>query len=209
MQPHHQGAFKLSSDTLFAEKVSDIIGLHIDPPLKAMALCVEKKSQIQALDRARPTLEKAPSLSKLRTHDYMRYGTTTLFAALKIRKNDETRDYFLSIRNTAFLRFLSAVESSVPEGMDVHLVMEDCCMPFLTKAWLAKRRCRFYVHFMPTAASWIKQVERWFALLSDKQIRRDLDRSTSQIEQAIREHIALQNDNPKPFYWTKPAAGVG
>jgi len=153
LQPHHPGTFKLSSDPLFVEKVSDIIGLHIDPPLKAMALCVEKKSQIQALDRARPTREKEPSLSKLRNHDYMRYGTTTLFAALKIRKNDKTRDYFRSIRNTAFLKFLSAVESIAPEGMDVHLVMEDCCMPFLAKGWLTKRRCRFHVHFMPTAAS--------------------------------------------------------
>lgn len=209
LQPHRQETFKLSSDPMFVEKVRDIVGLYLDPPLKAMVLCVDEKSQIQALDRTQPLLPLAPGIPERRTHDYERHGTTTLFAALDIATGAVIGDLHRRHRSGEFLQFLRTIESNVPVTLDIHLVMDNYGThktPSI-KNWLA-RHPRFHVHFTPTSASWLNQVERWFATLTQKYIRRGTHRSTRQLEQAIRHYIKLNNDAPKPFVWTKTADDI-
>ncbi|MFC5520828.1 IS630 family transposase [Polaromonas jejuensis] len=206
LQPHRQETFKLSSDPLFVEKVRDIVGLYLDPPLKAMVLCVDEKSQIQALDRTQPILPLAPGIPERRTHDYMRHGTTTLFAALDIATGEVIGQLHRRHRSSEFLQFLRTIEANVPSELDVHLVMDNYGThktPTI-KAWFA-RHPRFHVHFTPTSASWLNQVERWFATLTDKYIRRGTHRSTRQLEQAIKQYLDIHNANPKPFVWAKSA----
>ena len=206
LQPHRQETFKLSTDPLFVDKVRDIVGLYLDPPLKAMVLCVDEKSQIQALDRTQPILPLAPGLPERRTHDYMRHGTTTLFAALDVATGEVIGELHRRHRSNEFLTFLRTIEASVPADLDIHLVMDNYGTHKTPKvrSWFA-RHPRFHVHFTPTSASWINQVERWFAELTEKQIRRGTHRSTRQLEQAIRDYLARYNDDPKPFAWTKSA----
>jgi transposase len=209
LQPHRQEAFKLSSDPLFVEKVRDIVGLYLDPPMKAMVLCVDEKSQIQALDRTQPLLPLAPGIPQRRTHDYARHGTTTLFAALDIATGEVIGELHRRHRSAEFLQFLRTIETNVPPRMDIHLVMDNYGThktPSI-RAWLA-RNPRFHVHFTPTSASWLNQVERWFATLTQNYIRRGTHRSTRQLEQAIRQYLDLNNARPKPFVWSKSANDI-
>ena len=209
LQPHRQETFKLSSDPFFVEKVRDIVGLYMDPPLKAMVLCVDEKSQIQALDRTQPILPLMPGIPERRTHDYMRHGTTTLFAALDIATGQVIGELHRRHRSTEFLQFLRSIEANVPAQLDVHLVMDNygTHKTPAVKAWFA-RHPRFHVHFTPTSASWLNQVERWFATLTEKCIRRGTHRSTRQLEQAIRQYLELNNSDPKPFAWVKSADDI-
>ena len=209
LQPHRQETFKLSSDPLFVEKVRDIVGLYLDPPVKALVLCVDEKSQIQALDRTQPILPLAPGIAERRTHDYMRHGTTTLFAALDIATGEVIGELHRRHRSNEFLQFLRTIEANVPATLDIHLVMDNYGThktPTI-KAWFV-RHPRFHVHFTPTSASWLNQVERWFATLTDKYIRRGTHRSTRQLELAIRKYLDLNNTDPKPFAWTKSADDI-
>ncbi|RQT64086.1 IS630 family transposase [Burkholderia cepacia] len=206
LQPHRQETFKLSSDPLFVDKVRDIVGLYLDPPLKAMVLCVDEKSQIQAMDRAQPILPLVPGISERRTHDYMRHGTTTLFAALDIGTGEVIGELHRRHRSSEFLQFLRTIDANVPADLEVHLVMDNYGMhktPSI-KNWFA-RHPRFQVHFTPTFASWLNQVERWFATLTEKYIRRGTHRSTRQLEEAIRHYLDVYNANPRPFAWSKSA----
>jgi transposase len=209
LQPHRQETFKLSTDPMFVEKTRDIVGLYIDPPIRAMVLCVDEKSQIQALDRTQPILPLAPGIPERRTHDYERHGTTTLFAALDIATGKVIGELHRRHRSSEFLKFLRTIEACVPEDLDIHLVMDNYGThktPTIRK-WFA-RHPRFQVHFTPTSASWLNQVERWFATLTEKQIRRGTHRSTRQLEDAIREYLKANNHDPKPFTWTKSADAI-
>ena len=209
LQPHRQETFKLSSDPLFVEKTRDIVGLYLNLPAKAMVLCVDEKSQIQALDRTQPILPLAPGIPERRTHDYMRHGTTTLFAALDAATGAVIGRLHRRHRSTEFLKFLRTIDASVPEDLDIHLVMDNygTHKTPAVQRWFV-RHPRFHVHFTPTSASWLNQVERWFATLTQKQIRRGSHRSTQQLEQAIRDYLNLYNQNPKPFVWSKSADDI-
>lgn len=209
LQPHRQETFKLSTDPMFVDKVRDIVGLYMAPPVNAMVLCVDEKSQIQALDRTQPALPLAPGFPARRTHDYMRHGTTTLFAALDIATGRVIGKTQARHRSREFLKFLATIEANVPADLDIHLVMDNYGTHKTgpVKAWLAKRP-RFHVHFTPTSASWINQVERWFATLTENYIRRGTHRSTRQLERAIRAYIDDNNADPKPFVWTKSADDI-
>ena len=209
LQPHRQETFKLSKDPMFVEKVRDIVGLYMDPPLMAMVLCVDEKSQIQALDRTQPLLPLAPGIPERRTHDYERHGTTTLFAAYDIATGAVIGETHRRHRSSEFLQFLRTVEASAPPALDVHLVMDNygTHKTVSIRNWLA-RHPRFHVHFTPTSASWLNQVERWFAILTQRCIRRGTHRSTRELERAIKQYVAINNDNPKPFVWSKTADDI-
>jgi transposase len=209
LQPHRQETFKLSTDPHFVEKTRDIVGLYMDPPVKAMVLCVDEKSQIQALDRTQPMLPLVPGVAERRTHDYERHGTTTLFAALDIATGKVIGELHRRHRSSEFLKFLRTIEASVPSDLDIHLVMDNygTHKTLSIRRWFA-RHPRFKVHFTPTSASWLNQVERWFATLTDKQIRRGTHRSTRQLEDAIRAYLKINNTEPKPFIWTKSADAI-
>lgn len=206
LQPHRAETFKLSTDPLFIDKVRDIVGLYLNPPDRALVLCVDEKSQIQALDRTQPILPMMPGVPERRTHDYSRHGTTTLFAALNIATGKVIGQLHRRHRGREFLDFLRAIEAAVPQKLDVHLVMDNygTHKTPTVKRWLA-RHPRFHAHFTPTSASWLNQVERWFATLTQKQIRRGTHRSTVELEQAIRSYLNVYNRDPKPFVWTKTA----
>jgi transposase len=206
LKPHLQDTFKLSSDPLFVEKVVDVVGLYHNPPEKAVVLCVDEKSQIQALDRSRPVLPMMPGMPERRTHDYLRHGITSLFAAFNIADGTVISELHRRHRATEFRKFLTAIDKAVPAELDVHLVCDNYAThntPEI-RTWLA-RRPRFHVHFTPTGSSWMNQVERWFALLTDKLIRRGVHTSVQALENDIREWIATWNGNPRPFTWTKTA----
>jgi transposase len=204
LQPHRAETFKLSTDPLFIEKVRDIVGLYLNPPERALVLCVDEKSQIQALDRTQPILPMMPGVPERRTHDYSRHGTTTLFAALNIATGKVIGELRRRHRSQEFLQFLRTIEEAVPKKLDVHLVMDNygTHKTPTVRRWLA-RNPRFHVHFTPTPASWLNQVERWFATLTERQIRRGTHRSTVELERAIREYLTVNNRDPKPFVWTK------
>lgn len=206
LQPHRVETFKLSTDPLFVEKVRDIVGLYMDPPDKALVLCVDEKSQIQALDRSQPLLPMRPGQIERRTHDYVRHGTTSLFAALNAATGSVIGEMHRRHRSVEFRKFLDTIEATVPEVLDVHLVMDNygTHKTALVRRWFAKRP-RFHVHFTPKGASWINLVERWFAELTQKQIRRGVHRSTLQLEAAIKDYLQIYSRNPKPFIWTKTA----
>ena len=209
LQPHRQETFKLSTDPLFVEKTRDIVGLYIDPPVKAMVLFVDEKSQIQALDRTQPILPLAPSVAERRTHDYERHGTTTSFAALDIVTGNVIGELHRRHRSSEFLKFLRTIEASVPTDLAIHLVMDNYGThktPTI-RNWFA-RHPRFHVHFTPASASWLNQVERWFATLTEKQIRSGTHRSTRQLEDAIRTYLALNHAEPKHFIWKKSADAI-
>jgi transposase len=209
LQPHRQETFKLSTDPMFIEKVRDIVGLYMNPPLKAMVLCVDEKSQIQALDRTQPMLPLAPGLPARRTHDYVRHGTTTLFAALDIATGKVIGEMHQRHRSSEFLKFLRTIEANVPEKLDIHLVMDNygTHKTDIVKRWLAARP-RFHVHFTPTSASWLNQVERWFSTLTERCIRRGTHRSTRELERSIRGYLDINNAEPTPFSWTKTADDI-
>lgn len=206
LQPHRVETFKLSKDPLFIEKVRDIVGLYMNPPDRALVLCVDEKSQIQALDRTQPLLPMRPGQAERRTHDYMRHGTTSLFAALNVATGEVIGRCQPRHRGREFRRFLGDIEAHVPEDLDVHLVLDNYGTHKTpeVRRWFAKRP-RFHVHFTPTSASWINQVERWFALLTQKQIKRGSHRSTQALRDAITTYLATHNADPRPFRWTKTA----
>ena len=206
LQPHRSGTFKLSSDPQFVEKVRDIVGLYLSPPEKALVLCVDEKSQMQALDRTQPLLPMGPGQIELRTHDYVRHGTTTLFAALDVATGKVIGQCHRRHRATEFKQFLRRIEDEVPEDLDVHLILDNASTHKTSsiRRWLLKRP-RFQIHFTPTSSSWINQVERWFATLTERQLRRGVHRSTKQLEDAVREYLRTYNENPRPFTWTKTA----
>jgi transposase len=206
LQPHRTETFKLSTDPLFIEKVRDIVGLYLNPPTQALVLCVDEKSQIQALDRTQPALPMLPGRPERRTHDYLRYGTTTLFAALDIATGEVISELHRRHRSTEFLKFLRTIEATVPADLAVHLVMDNSGThkTATVRRWLV-RHPRFHVHFTPTSASWINQVERFFATLTERQIRRGTHRSTIELERAIKAYLHTYNRDPRPFVWTKTA----
>jgi transposase len=209
LQPHRAETFKLSTDPLFVEKVRDIVGLYLAPPERALVLCVDDKSQIQALDRTQPLLPMRPGQVERRTHDYTRRGTLSLFAALDAATGRVIGKCFARHRAREFRAFLNIIEANVPGDLDVHVIMDNVST-HKTQAirnWLAKRP-RWRVHYTPTSASWISQVERFFANLPDKQIRRGVHRSTDELETAIKTYIDAVNANPRPFVWTKSADDI-
>jgi transposase len=206
LQPHRFETFKLSRDPLFIEKVRDVVGLYLDPPDRALVLCVDEKSQIQALDRTQPLLPMRPGQAERRTHDYVRHGTTSLFAALEVATGKVIGRCFNRHRAREFRKFLDTIEERVPTDLDVHLILDNygTHKTPLIHRWLLKRP-RFHLHFTPTGSSWINLVERWFAALTDKQLRRRSHRSTGQLKAAIEEYLEVCNENPTPFVWTKSA----
>ena len=206
LQPHRSETFKLSKDPLFIEKVRDIVGLYLNPPDRALVLCVDEKSQIQALDRTQPLLPMRPGQAERRSHDYQRHGTTSLFAALDVKSGTVIGACHRRHRSVEFRKFLDTIEQAVPSSLEVHLILDNygTHKTAAIRAWLAKRP-RFHLHFTPTSASWINLVERWFAALTEKQIRRGVHRSVHQLEAAIKSYLALTNASPRPFIWTKTA----
>ena len=206
LEPHRTETFKLSTDPQFVEKVRDIVGLYLNPPDRAVVLCVDEKSQIQALDRSQPVLPMRPGQAERRSHDYLRHGTTSLFAALDAKTGKVLGALHRRHRSAEFRKFLDRIEAAAPAGLDVHLVLDNYSThkTALIRRWLAKRP-HYHVHFTPTGSSWINLVERFFGLLTEKQIRRGVHRSTRELEQAIRQYLDVYNDQAKPFVWTKTA----
>ena len=206
LKPHLQDSFKLSTDPFFVEKVVDVVGLYHNPPEKAVVLCADEKSQIQALDRSQPVLPMMPGMPERRTHDYLRHGITSLFAAFNIADGTVISQLHRRHRAIEFKKFLVAIDKAVPADLDVHLVCDNYATHNTAeiKTWLA-RRPRFHVHFTPTGSSWMNQVERWFGLLTDKLIRRGVHTSVQALEHDIRDWIATWNENLWPFTWTKTA----
>jgi transposase len=209
LQPHRSETFKLSSDPLFVEKVRDIVGLYLSPPERAVVLCVDEKSQVQALDRTQPLLPMRPGQAERRTHDYIRHGTTSLFAALDVKAGTVIGKCMRRHRAEEFRKFLDEVERNVPADLDVHVVMDNygTHKTALIRNWFAKRS-RWHVHFTPTSASWINLVERFFALLTDRAVRRGSFQSVAELEAAINAYVEVANANPKPFIWTKSADDI-
>src|SRR5712691_837243 len=206
LQPHRTDTFKLSPDPLLIEKVRDIVGLYINPPEHALVLCVDEKSQIQALDRTQPMLPLQPGQLERRTHDYKRHGTTSLFAALELKTSRLIGQLHRRHRSVEFRKFLDVIEAQVPASLDIHLIMDNygTHKTATIRKWFAKRP-RFHVHYTPTYGSWINLVERWFAELTNKRIRRGVFRSVKELESAIREFIEIHNEDPTPFVWTRSA----
>ena len=209
LQPHRTDGFKLSSDPLFTEKVVDVVGLYHDPPEKAVVLCVDEKSQIQALDRSQPVLPMMPGMPERRSHDYYRHGITSLFAAFNIADGTVISELHRQHRATEFKKFLATIDKAVPAELDVHLVCDNYGThktPAI-RAWLAKHP-RFHMHFTPTGSSWINQVERWFGFLTSQMIRRGVHKSVHALEADIRAWVENWNDDPKPFVWRKTAEEI-
>jgi transposase len=206
LQPHRTETFKLSPDPLLIEKVRDIAGLYMNPPDHALVFCVDEKSQIQALDRTQPMLPLRPGQVERRTHDYKRHGTTSLFAALNLKTGHVIGQLHRRHRSQEFRRFLDNIETNVPAGLDVHIIMDNygTHKTALIRKWFAKRP-RFHVHFTPTYGSWLNLVERWFAEITNQRIRRGIFRSVKELEAAIREYLDIHNEHPRPFIWTRTA----
>lgn len=208
LKPHLQENFKLSTDAFFVEKVRDIVGLYLNPPeqTRAVVLCVDEKSQVQALDRSQPVLPMRPGQAERRTHDYYRHGTTSLFAALDIATGKVIGRCHNQHRQQEFLRFLDLIDRTVPAALDVHLVLDNYATHKTPKvaAWFQKRP-RYHLHFTPTSASWLNQVERWFAKITEQRIRRGVFKHVDELITAIDDYILGNNQNPKPFVWTASA----
>jgi len=206
LQPHRAETFKLSKDPQFIDKVRDVVGLYLDPPERALVLCVDEKSQIQALDRSAPVLPMLPGTPERATHDYVRHGTTSLFAALDVGSGRVYGQLHQRHRAKEFGAFLRHLDAEVPAELDVHLILDNYAThktPAI-KRWLAAHP-RFVCHFTPTSASWLNMVERWFSELTTKKLRRSAHRSTRALERDIRDWVEQWNQNPRPFVWTKSA----
>jgi len=207
LQPHRSETFKLSTDPFLVEKVRDIVGLYLNPPEHAIVLSVDEKSQVQALDRTQPILPLRPGLPEQRTSDYERHGTTSLFAALDIATGKVIGQCHRRHRHQEFLKFMESVDAKLPEAAgEVHLVMDNYGTHKTPRVirWFA-RHPRYHLHFTPTSGSWVNQVERWFAEITEKRIRRGSFTSVRSLEQAILEYLDHNNENPKPFVWTADA----
>lgn len=209
LKPHLTETFKLSPDPMFVEKVRDIVGLYMSPPDHAMVLCVDEKSQIQALDRTQPLLPMRLGQAERRTHDYVRHGTTALFAALDTKSGDVIHKSFRKHRHQEFIKFLDLIDDRVPADVQVHLVLDNYATHKTPRVqrWFAKRP-RFHLHFTPTYASWMNMVERLFAEVTDKAIRRGTFRSVPALERAIRDYLDTRNERPAPFLWTATADDI-
>jgi transposase len=204
LQPHRSETFKLSTDPFLVEKVRDVVGLYVNPPEHAIVLCVDEKSQVQALDRTQPILPLRPGLPEQRTHDYERHGTTSLFAALDIATGKVIGECHRRHRHQEFLKFMELVDSRLPaDAAELHLVLDNYGTHKTPKVvrWFA-RHPRYHLHFTPTSASWVNQIERWFAEITQKRIRRGSFVSVPSLEKAIREYLEYNNAHPKPFVWT-------
>ena len=209
LKPHRTDTFKLSSDPLFVEKVYDVIGLYLNPPEAAVVYCVDEKSQVQALARSQPAFPMMPGMPEKRTHDYLRHGTTSLFAAFNTADGRVISSVHRRHRTIEFKKFLQKIDSQVPDELDVHLVCDNYGThksPAIRR-WL-QQHPRFHLHYTPTYSSWINQVERWFAYLTDDLLRRSDHRSVQALEKDIRDWVKAWNENPKPFIWTKPAEEI-
>ena len=206
LAPHRSESFKLSQDPLFIDKVRDIVGLYLNPPDKALVLCVDEKAQIQALDRSQPILPMRPGQAERWAHDYKRNGTTSLFAALDTKTGKIIGQLHRRHRSLEFRKFLDKIDAEVPQEFDVHLILDNygTHKTATIRRWLLKRP-RFQFHFTPTSASWINLVERWFGLLTAQQLRRGVFHSTRNLETTIRNYIDVHNEQPRPFIWTKTA----
>jgi len=209
LKPHLADGFKLSTDPLFVEKVVDVVGLYHNPPDKAVVLCVDEKSGTQALDRSQPVLPMMPGMPERRSHDYVRHGTTSLFAAFNIADGTVISSLHRRHRAAEFKKFLVRIDKAVPAGLEVHLVCDNLAThkTAAIQDWLA-RHPRFHLHFTPTGSSWINQVERWFGYLTDQMIRRGVHKSVQALEADIRTWIENWNADPKPFIWTKTAEEI-
>lgn len=206
LQPHRKKTFQLSSDPLFVEKVRDVVGLYMNPPVNAMVLCVDEKSQIQALNRTQPVLPMGPGRPEQHTHEYQRHGVTSLFAALDVATGNVVGQCYRRHRSVEFRRFLECIDKNVPADIDKHIILDNYAThkTRLVHDWLL-RHPRYHLHFTPTHSSWINQVERWFELLTEKQIKRGSHFSIRELETDITEFITVHNVEPKPFVWTKSA----
>lgn len=209
LKPHLTDGFKLSTDPQFVDKVVDIVGLYHNPPERAVVLCVDEKSQMQALNRSQPVLPMMPGMPERRSHDYARNGVTSLFAAFNIADGTVISELHRRHRAVEFKKFLTAIDKAVPDELDVHLVCDNLAThktPAVGE-WLAKHP-RFHVHFTPTGSSWINQVERWFAFLTDQLLRRGVHKSVAALEKDVRNWVKTWNDDPKPFVWHKTAEEI-
>ncbi len=209
LKPHLTKTFKVSNDPLFEEKVTDIVGLYLNPPDRALVLCVDEKSQIQALDRTQPGLALKKDRAQTMTHDYKRHGTTTLFAALDVKTGFVIGECRPRHRAREFLKFLRKIDRTVHKGFDLHLIVDNygAHKTAEVRAWLEKHP-RFSLHFTPTSASWLNLVERFFAEITTKRIRRGTFTSVADLEAAIEDYLDQHNANPKPFVWTKTATAI-
>jgi transposase len=206
LKPHLEDSWKLSADPQFVDKVRDIVGLYLDPPERALVLCVDEKSQIQALDRTAPILPILPTTPARRSHDYTRHGTASLFAALDVASGQVISSLHRRHRHQEFLKFLKQIDATVPAELEVHLICDNYAThktPAI-KTWLL-RHPRFHLHFTPTSASWLNLVERWFAELTRRKLRRSAHRSVAELEADLQAWIQAWNDNPRPFVWAKTA----
>ena len=209
LKPHLHRTFKVSNDPHFAEKLLDVVGLYLDPPEHALVLCVDEKSQIQALDRTQKSLPIYPGRCATMTHDYKRNGTTTLFAALDMLEGRLIGQCMPRHRHQEFIKFLKQIDAETPAGLDLHLIVDNYATHKhpKVKAWL-KRHKRFHLHFIPTSSSWLNLVERWFREITEKRIRRGAFRSVEQLVEAIRAYIQEHNGDPQPFVWTAKAEDI-
>jgi len=206
LAPHKQDSWKLSKDPLFVEKVRDVVGLYLDPPERAVVLCVDEKTQIQALNRTQPVFPMLPGTPARASHDYIRHGTSSLYAALNLTTGTVIGSLHARHRSTEFLAFLKKIDAEVPADLDCHVVLDNASThkPPAVKRWLTSHP-RFVLHFTPTSSSWLNLVERWFAELTTKKLRRGTHTSVRQLNADIRAWIDTWNDNPRPYVWTKTA----
>jgi transposase len=209
LKPHLTKTFKLSNDPRFTEKVQDIVGLYLNPPDKALVLCIDEKSQIQALDRTQPGLPMKKGRAGTMTHDYKRHGTTTLFAALDVATGKVIGQCMHRHRHQEFLRFLRTIDAQTPKSLDLHVVVDNYATHkhAKVKTWLT-RHPRFQFHFTPTSGSWINLVERFFGLITEDAIRRGVFHSVADLEAAIKDYLEHHNAEPRPFIWTAQAADI-
>jgi transposase len=209
LKPHRVETFQLSRDKRFIEKLHDVVGLYLNPPDKGLVLCVDEKSQIQALDRTQPLLPLRPGIPARQTHDYKRNGTTTLFAALSMLDGKVIGDCMPRHRHQEFIRFLKRINTDTPAGLDLHLIVDNYGTHKhpRVRSWLA-RHPRFYLHFIPTSSSWLNMVERWFREITDKRLRRGTFESERALIKAIMLYIENHNQNPKAFVWTAPVESI-
>ena len=209
LQPHRVKTFKLSKDKRFVEKLTDVVGLYLNPPAKALVLCVDEKSQVQALDRTQPGLPMKPGRCGTMTHDYKRNGTTCLFAALNVLEGTVIGTCYPRHRNQEFLKFLRQIDRETPPELELHLVLDNYGTHNHDNVhdWLTKHP-RFHLHFTPTSSSWLNQIERWFAEITRKRIRRGTFRSVRDLIKAIQDYIQLYNKNPRPFQWVASAGRI-
>src|SRR5512147_1833917 len=209
LQPHRVETFKLSTDPRFEEKLVDVVGLYLNPPDKAIVLCMDEKSSVQALDRTQPSLPMVKGRAGTMTHDYKRHGTTTLFAALDVLTGRVIGQCLPRHRHDEFLKFLRVIDKQTPKGLDVHLILDNYSThkhPDV-RAWLTKHP-RFHLHFTPTSSSWLNLVERWFREITDKALRRGSFNSVADLIAAIEEYLTIHNEDPKPFVWTATADSI-